>query len=210
MLRLLGPPRRERPWHSPPWKPSTNRLLYVDEKLFGQGSFGHNSGPTLVYGDNKACLALCSSQQTTPMSKHIHIIHCWVSEKVDDKDISFQYISSANNVSDILIKALFKPAFEDLRSKMGLRGLELWAWVGDLKFIFVMHMYITQSTLWSLMTCSLNEYRFLVLAPHWARVSLDFLISFAPLCALISFVCFSPPNSTSIRLDNGGSVDTYV
>ena len=81
--------------------------------------------PTLVYGDDKACLALCASQQTTPMSKHIHISNCWVSEKVEDKELSFKYIASANNVSDILTKALFKPAFEELRSKMGLRELEL-------------------------------------------------------------------------------------
>jgi transposase InsO family protein len=93
-------------------------------KLWPQLGF-QLTGPTLVYGDNKACLALCASQQTTPMSKHIHIIHMWVSEKVEDKELVFKYITSSNNVADILTKALFKPAFEELRTKMGLRRLEL-------------------------------------------------------------------------------------
>ena len=59
------------------------------------------------------------------MSKHIHIIHMWVSEKVEDKELVFAYVTSSNNVADILTKALFKPAFEELRLKMGLRRLEL-------------------------------------------------------------------------------------
>ena len=66
-------------------------------------------GPTQVYGENKACLALCASQQTTPMSKHVHISHCWVSEKVEDSELRFTYITSADNVAD-----LFKPAFTNL------------------------------------------------------------------------------------------------
>lgn len=82
-------------------------------------------GPTLIHGDNKACLALCSSQQTTPQSKHIHVIHCWVSEKVEDKELKFEYIPSAQNAADIFTKALFKPAFEELRGKLGLHEITL-------------------------------------------------------------------------------------
>ena len=58
------------------------------------------------------------------MSKHIHIIHCWVSERVEDKEMAFSYVASAENVAGILTKALFKPAFEHLRGKLGLLPLE--------------------------------------------------------------------------------------
>ena len=57
-----------------------------------------------------ACLALCASQQTTPMRKHSCLIHCWVSEKVEDNEIEFSYIASAENVADLFTNALFKPA----------------------------------------------------------------------------------------------------
>ena len=93
-------------------------------KLWPQLGFALTS-PTLVCGDKKACFTLCSSQQTTPMSKHIHIIHCWVSEKVEDKEMCVKYIASSENVSDILTKALFKPAFEELRKNYGSLSLGL-------------------------------------------------------------------------------------
>ena len=55
--------------------------------------------PTQIYGDNKAWLAPCASQQTTTMSQHIHIIHCWVFEKVDDGALELSHIASAENES---------------------------------------------------------------------------------------------------------------
>ena len=36
----------------------------------------------------------------------------------------FSYVTSAENVADILTKALFKPAFDHLREKLGLLPLE--------------------------------------------------------------------------------------
>ena len=82
-------------------------------------------GPIQVYGENKAYLALCASQQTTPTSKHIHIIHCWVSEKIEDTEVRFTYIASADNVANLFTKAIFKPDFEALRDNLGLKDLEL-------------------------------------------------------------------------------------
>ena len=94
------------------------------KKLWPQLGFPVD-GLTQVYADNKACLALCASQQTTPMSKHIHIIHCWVSDKVEDKELKFSYVPSAENAADTFTKALFKHAFEQLRKKIGLLPLGL-------------------------------------------------------------------------------------
>ena len=62
---------------------------------------------------------------TCPNVAYTTVIHCWISENVEDKEISFKYIASSDNVSDILTNALFKPAFEELHTKMGLRRLKL-------------------------------------------------------------------------------------
>ena len=59
------------------------------------------------------------------MSKHIHIIHRWVCQKVEDNEIKFSHVTSAENVADIATTALFKPAFDTLREKLGLRNVEL-------------------------------------------------------------------------------------
>ena len=36
-----------------------------------------------------------------PKSKHIHIIHCWVSEKEGDKKLKSIYVAAADNAADI-------------------------------------------------------------------------------------------------------------
>ena len=82
-------------------------------------------GPIHIYGGNKACLALCASQQTTQMSKHVYIIHCWLHEKAKDNELRFSYIASADNSADLFTSALFKPAFEAQRDKLGLKEIEL-------------------------------------------------------------------------------------
>ena len=58
---------------------------------------------------------------TKPMSKHIHIICCWVSEKVEDNELQLSYVPSPVNAVDLFTKALYKPAFKMLRDKLGLR-----------------------------------------------------------------------------------------
>ena len=93
-----------------------------------------------MYGDNKACLALCACHQATPMSRHTGIMHWWMSEKVQYKQLRFDYIPSAENVADMLTIALFKPAFKSLRKKMGLKKLELE--LEKKKSMIVLHIFI--------------------------------------------------------------------
>ena len=81
-------------------------------------------GPAHMYWDNMACLAWCASQQNTPMSKHIHIIHWWVSQKVEDNQLKLSYSFSSENVVDLFTKALFTPAFEALRGRLEVQERE--------------------------------------------------------------------------------------
>ena len=64
------------------------------------------------------------------MSKHMHIIHRWVSEKVDDNEIKFTHVASSENVVDLATTAPFKPAFETPTEKLGLRNVELEQQIG--------------------------------------------------------------------------------
>ena len=54
--------------------------------------------------------------QSLPMSKHVHITHCWVFKKGEDNELRFTNITSAENATDLFTKAFFKPAFETLRA----------------------------------------------------------------------------------------------
>ena len=148
MLPLLGPPRKGRRWPSPPWRLNTNQPPCVEERSAGYANFGLNwvsklEGPTLVYGDNNARLALCSSQQTTPMSKHIHIIHCWVSEKVEDKEICFKHTASADNASDVFHQSPLQTWIWGTKKEDGTTGA--WVGVGDLMVKLALHMFISST-----------------------------------------------------------------
>ena len=81
-------------------------------------------GPTVILGDNQACLSLCASHQVTAMAKHIDIIHHYATEQVQLGHITFKYVASSMNVADILTKALFKPLMEQHRQALGLHTLQ--------------------------------------------------------------------------------------
>ena len=87
-------------------------------------SLGHDvKGPTIIHGDNAACLALCASHQVTSQAKHISVLHHFATEHVQMNNIAFKYVASASNVSDIMTKALFKPLMEQHRQSLGLHAL---------------------------------------------------------------------------------------
>ena len=91
--------------------------LLCELVLLSRGDFPLR-GPITIGVDNKAALALTQENKETQRSKHIDIVHHFCREKVLSGELKFQYCKSADNVSDILTKALSRPLFE-----AGLRGL---------------------------------------------------------------------------------------
>jgi hypothetical protein len=55
-------------------------------------------------------------------SKHILLQHHFLREKVEDKSIELAHIPSAENIADLVTKALPGPTFERLRGLLGLAG----------------------------------------------------------------------------------------
>ena len=54
--------------------------------------------PTQRFRDSKTCIALCGSQQTTPMSKYFDIIQCWVSKKVQENQMRLNLLQDIQTV----------------------------------------------------------------------------------------------------------------
>ena len=53
-------------------------------------------------------------------SKHIAMRHHFLRGKVEDKTVKLDFVPSADNLADILTKALPQPAFERLKEQMGI------------------------------------------------------------------------------------------
>ena len=81
-------------------------------------------GPILLQGDNHGAIKLAQNPITHSRSKHIDIRHHFVRDLVDRKAIRLQYISTDQNIADILTKALGRPNFNQLRSDLFCQSVQ--------------------------------------------------------------------------------------
>ncbi len=84
------------------------------------------NSPTVLYGDNKAALALLHNiDMMSSRVKHIDNRHHACKEQVQLGNVSYKFCASATNISDCLTKAVPRAALEFQRASMGLKPLQL-------------------------------------------------------------------------------------
>ena len=71
------------------------------------GSIAH---PTLVYEDNQACALWCTNPIQHSRQKHIDIAHHAIRDWVAGKIIAVKYVSTHDQLADLLTKNLQKDA----------------------------------------------------------------------------------------------------
>ena len=74
--------------------------------------------PTTIYNDNEACIASLKSTVSGSRLRHVKINFHFVKEKVAEKEVALQYLSTEKMLADIFTKALAKPRFLQLRSAL--------------------------------------------------------------------------------------------
>ena len=78
--------------------------------------------PTIkIMADNQSAIKLANNLGTSDRSKHIDVQIHFVRERVADKEVEFEYISSKEMVADALTKALPEIPFSFCRDNMGVR-----------------------------------------------------------------------------------------
>ena len=94
--------------------------LAVQEALWLRGLLEHLGfdlqHPTLIKGDNKGAIDLAQNSRHHDRSKHIDIKHHFLRQHVRDEKIRIEWISTNDNHSDLLTKALGKTKFEKFRN----------------------------------------------------------------------------------------------
>ena len=81
---------------------------------------GYTVGEVCIGCDNTACLALLEDPLETQKSKHIDIVHHFVRERVQRKELKFEYVASNENVADVFTKPLSKEQFLKLKEGLGV------------------------------------------------------------------------------------------
>jgi hypothetical protein len=84
------------------------------------GLFGVQLRPTVIYYDNQSCIKIFENPVFHDQSKHIEIRYHFIHDHVQRGVVELQYISTEEQVADILTKALGRGKFEFFRDKLGV------------------------------------------------------------------------------------------
>jgi hypothetical protein len=76
--------------------------------------------PTTIFCDNQSCIKLSENPVFHDKSKHIEIRYHFIRDTIQKGVVKLQYISTNEQVANILTKALPKGNFEYFREKMGV------------------------------------------------------------------------------------------
>ena len=79
-----------------------------------------SGSPTIINCDNQSCIKMCEDLMFHARTKYINNKFHYVRNLVQDGIVKLQYVSSEDQVADILTKSLPNKKFEYLRSMLGL------------------------------------------------------------------------------------------
>ena len=87
--------------------------------LFDELGFTQTA-PTDLFCDNEPAITISRDSTYAGRSRHIHIHHHLVREKVEANTIELTYVPSADNTADVFTKALGRPLFDKFSYQLGL------------------------------------------------------------------------------------------
>jgi hypothetical protein len=77
-------------------------------------------GATTIFIDNKSAIQLCKNPVFHDKSKHIELRYHFIRECIDAGKVDVDYVSTDNQLADILTKSLGRTRFLELRAKIGM------------------------------------------------------------------------------------------
>jgi hypothetical protein len=83
------------------------RKQYGSRKLVS-GLFDQVLDSTMIYCDNQSCVKLSENPVFHDRSKHIEIKYYFLHDRVQRGEVVLQYISTDEQITDILVKPLSK------------------------------------------------------------------------------------------------------
>ena len=82
--------------------------------------FGFSTGPMKINSDNQGAINLLKHPMSSAKSKHIDVIYHFARERVQRKEVNFEYCTTEQMLADCMNKALPKGKFEFCRGGLGI------------------------------------------------------------------------------------------
>ena len=76
-----------------------------------------------LYCDNKSTVSIVHNPPHHERTKHVEVDCHFIKEKIDNGTTCMTYISTKEQMIDILTKGLYKPSFEDMVNKLGMKNI---------------------------------------------------------------------------------------
>ena len=76
------------------------------------------TAPTIIYEDNQACVSMINNYSVSSRNRHFAVKMAWLREQVINKNITFVFIPSNNNLADTFTKVIPEEQFRALRDKL--------------------------------------------------------------------------------------------
>ena len=92
---------------------TASQAIHLRNLIIAQG---YDLGPAVIYQDNLSCMALIKrGGPGSERSRHIHIRHFWLSEKVTEGEVELQHLGTEDMFANILTKPVQGAQFEHER-----------------------------------------------------------------------------------------------
>jgi hypothetical protein len=79
--------------------------------------------PTMIFGDNQGSLKLAQTPVCHSRIKHVDVWHHFIWEEIKSGQVTLDYVSTTDQLADILTKPLGRMTFERLRAQIGLKWI---------------------------------------------------------------------------------------
>lgn len=76
--------------------------------------------PIFIYCDNSSAINISKNHVQHWKTNHISIRYHFLRDKVSEKEVKLEYVSTKEQIVDIFTKSLSKDTFEYLRDKFGV------------------------------------------------------------------------------------------
>jgi len=80
------------------------------------------NNPTLIRCDNMGAMSLIRNPVFHSCTKHIDVKHHYVRDRVEVRDIDFEYVPTTLNFADVLTKGLDRPKHWRFMDMLGVQG----------------------------------------------------------------------------------------